>query len=163
MYQEIIDLKKINEELAFKKMYNVLVEYMNEYTCDNKFYLYRSDSENDYNMFRNKTSNIFGLIYEMLYDNEIINDNDLKNDKSIKDEFEKYLKFLKYVKYIKMNINDINFSNKENKEVIYFNDCMNNCKIYLENIYKDMKDFNNSIDQLSQQLKILNNKIELLS
>ena len=45
---EIRELKSSDEELAFERLQDILIDFMREYTCDNEFYLYSVDNNNNY-------------------------------------------------------------------------------------------------------------------
>ena len=72
--KEAIELKSSNEDKAFEKLEKILINYNKEYTCNNEFYLYHNDAKNNYKLFREKTEIIFELLYNMFFDQEMIDE-----------------------------------------------------------------------------------------
>ena len=161
LYNEILEIKSSNEDLAFEKLQELLVDYMKDYTCDNVFYLYHIDQTNNYQCFREDTKLVFELLYSMFYDEEQFNE--VSNDPKIQPEIVKYRKFIESLKFIREHIATIplnkNNDNEDSVEVKCFNKYMNYCKSYLEEVYNGMKDLNNIMDDLNNNLEELTNKL----
>ena len=152
--KEAIDLKSSNEDKAFEKLKKILIDYNKEYSCNNEFYLYHNDAKNNYKLFREKTDIIFELLYNMFFDQEMIDEvsNDTSKDESVKNELVKYFKFLESIQFIKKHIRNISFENKNSVEVSCFHKYMNYSKKYLEDVYQGMEEMNNVFDELNNNL-----------
>lgn len=158
--QQIREIKSHDEELAFQRLHDILREYMNEYTCDNEFYLYACDQSNNYHTFRENTELIFALLYDMFYDEEQIKE--VSKDPSVKDELAKFWKFIESVQFIRKHIRTICFE-EDSVEVRCFDKYMNYCKKYLTEIYDDMKDLNDTLNEMNTNIKALAEQLVQLS
>jgi len=159
---EIRELKSSDDDLAFQKMNEVLVGYRQEYTCDNVFYLHIVDENNNYyQIFREQTEIIFGLIYDMFNDEEQINE--ASSDPSVRDELTNYMKFLDSIKYIKMNIMDVPFENADTFQVQCFYKHMNNCNTFLKEFYEGIQELNDAMDDVNNRLDDLTNRLTTMS
>ena len=154
---EIRELKSSDEELAFERLQDILIDFMREYTCDNEFYLYSVDHNNNYEKFRKHTEILFELLYDMFYDEEQLKE--VINDPTIKDEITKYFKFIESIQFFRKNIMTITLEEEQSVEVKCFHNYMNYCETYIENMYKDMRELNNVMDELNDNLKQLTNKL----
>lgn len=159
--KQIRELQSTNEDLAFEQLGEVLRDYMKDYSCDNVFYLHYVDSEDDYNTFREKTEIIFGLLYDIFYDEEQINE--VSNDPSIKDELTKYWKLIESLQFIKKHIRNIDFKQEDSVEVRCFHTYINYCKTYLEDMYNGIEELNNTMDELNDSLGKLTEKLSTLA
>ena len=154
---EIRELQYSDEDLAFEKLSEVLEEYKQEYTCDNVFYLHVVDENNNYKIFREQTKIIFGLIYDIFYDEEQLNE--ASSDPSVRDELTKYMKFLDSIKYIKINIMDVPFENADTFQVQCFHKHMNNCNTFLKEFYEGIQELNDAMDDVNNRLDDLTNRL----
>ena len=148
--KEVIELKSSNEDEAFEKLEKILINYNKEYTCNNEFYLYHNDAKNNYKFFREKTEIIFELLYNMFFDEKMIDE--VSKDESVKNEVVKYFKFLESIQFIKKHIRNISFENENSVEVSCFHKYMNYSKKYLEDVYQGMEEMNNVFDELNNNL-----------
>lgn len=156
---EIRVLKSSDEELAFEKLYDVLVEFLKEYSCDNVFHLYLIDKKNNYQRFREDTEVIFGLLYFMFYDEELLNEESNDDDPTTKEELDNYLNFLESIQFIQQHVRSISFEEEESIQVKCFHKYMNYCKTFIENMYKNMQELNDVMDEMSNKLEELTNKL----
>lgn len=133
---EIRELKSSDEELAFERLQDILIDFMREYTCDNVFYLYSVDHANNYERFRKYTGLLFELLYDMFYNEENLNETSNHNNSRLQEEIIKYKKLLESLKFILKHITTIRFEQEQSDEVKHFHIHMNYCKTYIENMYK---------------------------
>ena len=154
---QIRELKSSDDDLAFQKMNEVLLGYRQEYTCDNVFHLHIVDENNNYQIFREQTETIFGLIYDMFYDEEQLNE--VISDSSLRDELTKYMKFLDSIKFIQMNIMDTPFENADAIQVQCFHKHINYCNTFLKEFYEGIQELNDAMDELNDGLDDLADRL----